>query len=216
MAFHHYRNPTLTFGAVPSGICFYAAFSTVVILFRGRAGPPLQDRRRTSLVLFLKLAAFWAKIAFLNFAMPSNNACQVTVVFSTLFDQAARTVLSAFLIWSASNGLDTQLKRLGLGMFVGLRFVLGAVFAGFIRPQFANVCVARTTSTGFPVTLLLIDGFVLACLISRMFTTGIWADTREVRSSTRKEQSKGLVALGLGYLLWFAVSILELALHSLG
>ncbi|KAI9715101.1 MAG: hypothetical protein M1812_006219 [Candelaria pacifica] len=139
--------------------------------------------------------------------MPSNHACQVTVVFSTIFDQAARTALSAFLIWSVSNGLDTQLKRIGLWMFVGVRFVLGAILAGFIRPQFADICVGKSSSSGFAIALIMIDGLILACLVSRMFTLGIWADTREVRSSTGKEQSKGLVALGLGYLLWFAMSI---------
>ncbi|KAI9784552.1 MAG: hypothetical protein M1835_003547 [Candelina submexicana] len=188
------------------GICFYAAFSTVVTLFRGRAGPPLKDRRRTSLLLFLKLAAFWAKITFLNFAMPSNNACQVTIVFSTLFDQAARTAVSAFLIWSVSNGLNTQLKRLFLSAFVGARFVLGAILAGFTRPQFADICVGKSSSLGVPIVLLLVDGLVLTYLVFRIFTLGIWADTRELQSSTSKEQGKGLVALSLGYLLWFAMS----------
>jgi hypothetical protein len=131
----------------------------------------------------------------------------VTIIASTFFDQAARVIIGGFLLWSVGHVKKTPVENSGLCALMGIRIVMGAIFVGYARPQFAPVCVARSDFLPASVAVMVLDMIIVGVVAIRVFTLGLLDVIREVRSSTKQEQSKALVYCTGGLLLWMLVRI---------
>lgn len=192
-----------------SGILLYAAIAAVLLYLRGHVATISNDSRRQVLVLFLTFSALWALVDFVNFAVPATSpmGCQVTIIASTLFDQAARVTIGGFLLWSVGHAKKTVVETYGLGTLMGIRIVIGGIFVAFVRPQFAPVCVAQMDMPAVSVVVMVLDMIVIGVLVIRLFTLGLFDAIREVHSSTKQEQSKALVYCVTGFCLWTLVRL---------
>jgi hypothetical protein len=84
---------------------------------------------------------------------------------------------------------------------------MGIIFVAYARPQFAPVCVARSDMLAASVTVMVLDMIIVGVLAIRVFTLGLLDAIREVRSSTKQEQSKALVFCITGLFLWTLVRV---------
>lgn len=174
---------------------------------RGAGGPLLQDRRRLVLILFVLFATMWTKLIFLNFAMPSPRACQGTTVLSTLADQLTRTMAAVLLLEVVGNSSRSKGNQYAIGAVIATRLVLGIIFAAFTRPQFAPICLARSSQIGMAVLIVMVDGILLAIVTTCNVWHGAWREAWVMPTTTRREQTKAMVFLTVGYALWFVTSI---------
>ncbi|KAI9811969.1 MAG: hypothetical protein M1832_000633 [Thelocarpon impressellum] len=197
---------TLSAAFILGVLCHYA-FVTKLDLARGCGTSLLRDRRRLVLVLFLLFASLWAKLTFLDFAMPSKRACQATTVFSTLADQTARSAAAAVMLGVAGDPTRSARGRYLVGGLVAARFVVGCIFVAFIRPQFAPICVATASSVALGGVVIGVDAVIMAFVVVRAVRQGAWEGAWKRPSTTRKEQSKAMICFVSGYALWFATSI---------
>jgi hypothetical protein len=120
-------------------------------------------------------------------------------------DQAARTIIGGFLLWSVGHVRKSKSETYGLSALVGIRALLGLIFLGYTRPQFTPVCVARSDMLSVSVIVIALDVIVTGILTIRIFTLGLLETIREVRSTTKREQSKALVYCTAGFFLWTIV-----------
>jgi hypothetical protein len=134
-----------------------------------------------------------------------SNACQVTILASTFFDQAARIIIDGFLLWSVGHVKKTPAESSGLCALMGVRTVAGVIFVAYARPQFVPVCVARSDLLAVSVAVMVLDMIVIGIVAIRTFTLGFWNVLREVRSSTEKEQNKALIYCTGALFLWTLV-----------
>jgi hypothetical protein len=192
-----------------SGLLFQATIAALLLYINGHGSTIFKDHRRLVLVLFLISSALWAQVDFINFAVPSTspNACQVTIIASTFFDQAARVLIGGFLLWSVGHVKKTPVENSGLCALMGIRTVVGVIFVAYARPQFAPVCVARSDLLAASVAVMVLDMIIVGVVAIRVFTLGLLDVIREVRSSTKQEQSKALVYCGAGLFLWSLVRV---------
>lgn len=135
----------------------------------------------------------------------SSNICQLTIVASAALDQFTRVFIAGFLLWSVAHVSKTTAEKALLATLIGVRVVAGGLFTGFVRPQFEPVCVARSSLLPASIAVLGLDYFILGITVVRLFTLNIWKDLRDVRSSTKREQSRALVITTAGYFLWITV-----------
>ncbi|OBT67882.1 hypothetical protein VE03_02591 [Pseudogymnoascus sp. 23342-1-I1] len=200
------------------GILLQTAVSSLVIYLSGHGSTINQDRRRLVLITFILSSALWAQIGFLNFLIPSSssNICQGTIATSTFFDQAARTLSGAFLLWTVAHVSKSPAEKYGLGSLIGARAVSGIVFVVFTRPQFAPLCLPR--SAALPVSILVIglDAIILGLVAIRIFTLEFWGNSSRIQSTSNKEQGKALALFTAGFAIWTGTSVtLHLGLTSI-
>ncbi|KFY15457.1 hypothetical protein V492_01975 [Pseudogymnoascus sp. VKM F-4246] len=200
------------------GILLQTAISSFVIYISGHGSTIFQDRRRLVLITFILSSALWAQIGFINFLIPSRSAniCQGTIATSTFFDQAARTLSGAFLLWTVARVSKSPAERYGLGFLIGARAVSGIVFVVFTRQQFAPLCVPR--SSELPVSILVIglDTIIIGLVTIRIFTLGFWGSSNGMQSTSNKEHGKALVLFTVGFAIWTGTSVtLHLGLVSI-
>jgi hypothetical protein len=157
-------------------------------------------------VLFLLFAALWAQISFLNLLIIASHPtiCQATLIFSTAFDQFARFTLEQFLLWSVGQGTRANAGRLILQAILGIRLIAGGILVGFTRPDFAPVCIARTSVEPVGIVVIVLDFVLIGMLLVRSVSLGMFRDMKDSRSSTRG-QSKGLIFTIVGFTVWTAV-----------
>ena len=157
-------------------------------------------------MLFLLFAALWAQVDFLNLLITKTkpSLCQVTLIFSTAFDQLARFSLEQFLMWSMVQRTKADAGQMILQAIVGLRLVAGAILVGFTRPDFAPVCIARTVLEPSAIVVIAFDFLIIGVLIVRSGSMGVLKDIRDSRSSTQ-DQSRGLILIIAGFTVWTAV-----------
>jgi hypothetical protein len=125
---------------------------------------------------------------------------------STLFDQLARITISGFLLWYLGRGKKTAAERYVLGALMGMRIVAGTIFTGFARPSYAPVCVAQSDSLPASIVVLGFDGVIIDVLVVRLFAFGAFKGIRNIRQSTRQEQSEAFILCTAGLLVWAVVS----------
>lgn len=194
------------------GILLQAASGVFLIYFNGHGGTIFQDGRRLVLLLFLFFAAFWALIDFLNLLIStkSSTTCQATLVFSTISDQLARVGIEQFLLWSVGNGTKVTTERLILQAILGVRIIAGGLLVGFTRPEFGPACVARTSLLPISIIVIALDFIIIGVLIIRALSCGMFRDLRAARSSTHREQSRALILIVVGLLVWTGTSVVML------
>ncbi|OBT87548.1 hypothetical protein VE02_03747 [Pseudogymnoascus sp. 03VT05] len=200
------------------GILLQTAVSSFVIYLSGHGSTIFQGRRRLVLITFILSSALWAQIGFLNFLIPSrsSNICQGTIATSTFFDQAARTLSGAFLLWTVAHVPKSSAEKYGLGSLIGARAVSGIVFVAFTRPQYAPLCVPR--SEALPVSILVIgvDAIILGLVAIRLFTLGFCGSSNGIQSTSNREQGKALALFTAGFAIWTGTSVtLHLGLSSI-
>lgn len=190
-----------------SGILLQAAAGTLFLYYRGHGPAIIQDGRRLVLVLFLLFAALWAQIDFVNLLLPatSTTGCQATLIFSTMFDQLARVFIEQFLLWSVEHGQKLTAGRMVLQVILLFRLIAGGILVGFTRPDFAPVCVARTSVLPVAILVLVLDVIIIGVLIIRALSLGMFRDLRENDSSPRQEQNRALIICIAGFTVWTGV-----------
>ena len=200
-------SPVLCADWLYSGILLQAAIGALYIYQKGHGSTIFQDGRRLVLLLFLLFAALWAQMNWINLLLPttSSTACQATLVFSTTFDQLARVGVEQFLLWSVGHGTKLTAERLTLQVVLFIRMVVGGVLVVFTRPDFAPVCVARTSVLPVSIVVLVLDVIIIGVLLIRAISLGMFGDLRRNSSSTRQEQSKALLLSIVGFTVWTSV-----------
>lgn len=194
------------------------AISSFVIYFSGHGSTIFQGRRRLVLITFILSSALWAQIGFLNFLVPSGNSniCQGTIATSTFFDQAARTLSGAFLLWTVAHASKSPAEKYGLGSLIGARAASGVVFVVFTRPQFAPLCVPRSDALPASILVIGLDAIILGLVAIRIFTLGFFGSSNGIQSVLNKEHGKALVLFTAGFAIWTGTSVtLHLGLSSI-
>lgn len=189
------------------GILLQHALWTSLGFGRGYGKSLREHRERLLLVVLLNLANLWATLVTLDFAMPTIQACRVTVIFSSIVDQGARVVAVAFLLGMATKGFKSRLGAYGLLGVLGVRISLALAHTGLTRPQHAPLCLARNGSLGLSLTLILYDLAVIVGLAVFSLRRGIWQQAWELPSTILNEQKKATVFFHIGYTVWFLASI---------
>lgn len=155
-------------------------------------------------MLFLLFAALWAQVDFLNLLLTKPSTCQATLIFSTAFDQLARFLLEQFLLWSVGQRTKMNAGQIILQAILGLRLIAGGMLVGFTRPDFAPLCIARTSLEPVAIIVLVFDFVIIGVLLIRSASMGMLRDMKDSRSSTR-DQSRGLLLTIVGFIVWTAV-----------
>ena len=114
--------------------------------------------------------------------------------------------IEQFLLWSVGHKTKVTVERLVLQAILGVRVVVGVVLVGFTRPEFAPVCIARTSLLPVGIVVLALDIIIIGVLIIRALSSGIF----RVWSNTPQRQSKALILTIVGFTLWTGVGILLL------
>ncbi|KAF4637775.1 hypothetical protein G7Y89_g294 [Cudoniella acicularis] len=112
------------------------------------------------------------------------DCCQALLVFTTGFDQMARVVMEQFFLWSLNQGTKVTAQQLVLQGILVIRMIVGGLLVGFTRPDFAPVCVARTSVLPISIVVLALDVIIIGVSIIRV---------------TRRESSKPLMLSILGF-----------------
>jgi hypothetical protein len=160
-------------------------------------------------MVFLFLAALWALTDFINLTITSSRtACQAALVFSTLSDQLARVGVEQFFLWSVGRGTKLTIDGLVLQAILGVRTVLGLVLVGVTRPDFAPVCVARTSALPIAILVLALDAIIIGMLAARALSTSM---PKGGQPNMQQDQSKALILSIVGFSVWTAVGPYRLA-----
>ncbi|TVY84663.1 hypothetical protein LSUE1_G001267 [Lachnellula suecica] len=191
------------------GILLQAASGALFIYSKGHGSSLFQDGRRLVLVLFLLFAALWAQVGFFNLMLSptASGACQALLIFSTAFDQLARVGVEQYLIWAMGQGTKATAQQMILQGILALRLIAGGLLVGFTRPDFAPVCVARTSVLPTSIVVLALDFIIIGVLIIRAASLGMFGEMGGKGSSTRQEQSRALVLSIAGLTLWTGTSV---------
>ncbi|KAL2266139.1 hypothetical protein VTJ83DRAFT_5491 [Remersonia thermophila] len=185
------------------GIVLNAASAALVLYFKGYGLATLfRDSQRLVLVFFLVSAALWAQIDFVSLLFDvtaSSMPCQITIIFSTVFDQLARFSIEQFLLWAFHNpnGAKLSVAHMAAQALVLARFAAGAVFAGFTRPQTDDFCVATTSALPVGIAVAGLDGAVVLLLLVQARSAG----------APRGDRARALMAVLLGLAFWTGTSV---------
>ncbi|TPX10161.1 uncharacterized protein E0L32_001358 [Thyridium curvatum] len=189
------------------GIVVNSASAALFLNVKGHGSSILRDGPRLVLITFLLSAALWAQTDFISIFIETaaTTSCQVGIIFSTLFDQLGRFSIEQYLLWVVNGGSKSGIGQLGPQILVGIRFVLGAVFVGFSRPQTVPVCIPISSVLPLAILVVVLDAVIIATLAARAFFAGVLKDIRE--SSTDAARGKAILLVLVGLTLWTATSV---------
>ncbi|KAK3381547.1 hypothetical protein B0H63DRAFT_416347 [Podospora didyma] len=190
------------------GIVVNAASAALFLCIKGHGTSIFRDSPRLVLILFLLSSALWAQVDFITVLLDiskSSMPCQVGVIFSTIFDQLGRFSIEQYLIWAMNDGTKISPMQMIPQLLILGRFIAGAVFVGFTRPQTDTFCLA--TSSALPISILVIalDAVILLLLVVRAFSTGLVANIQKGGSGSAR--SKSFMLVMLGHAIWTATSV---------
>ncbi|KAK3899006.1 hypothetical protein C8A05DRAFT_18496 [Staphylotrichum tortipilum] len=195
------------------GIVLNAASAALVLYLRGYGlASAFRDSQRLVLVLFLLSAALWAQTDFITILLDTSSSstpCQVGVIISTVFDQFARFAIEQFLLWGLNRdtGSKPSIMQLVPQVLVLARFLAGAVFIGFTRPQTDDFCVATTSATPVGIMVTALDGVIIMFLIIRAYSAGGAAKQNNVGDGAEADRSRSLMAVLMGLVFWTGTSV---------
>lgn len=188
-----------------------AASAALVLYLRGYGiAAVFRDSQRLVLVLFLLSAALWAQIDFIAILLDttkSSTPCQIGLIFSTIFDQFARFSIEQFLLWALNhdNGAKLSVMQLIPQVLVLARFLAGAVFIGFTRPQTDDFCVATTSALPVGILVTALDGVIILLLIIRAYSAGGVAKENGAGKGVDADKARALMSVLLGLVFWTGV-----------
>lgn len=184
----------------------HAASAAAVLYIKGHGSTVFRDSQRLVLVSFLISSALWATIDFIALLINTTSSsmpCQIGVIFATIFDQLARFSIEQFLLWAlTNNGGKLSVVQLIPQIFVLVRFLVGAVFVGFTRPQTDDFCVATTSALPVGVVVIAFDVVIIMLLIQKAYSSG----PRSAKAMN-PERTKAITYVLLGLACWTASSI---------
>ncbi|KAK3682535.1 hypothetical protein B0T22DRAFT_287224 [Podospora appendiculata] len=194
------------------GIVVNAASAALFLYTKGHGSSIFRDGPRLVLVLFLISAALWAQIDFIAVLLDvatSPMPCQIGVIFATIFDQLGRFSIEQYILWdmngmSGNNAKVSAWQMIPQLLILG-RFVAGAVFSGFTRPQTDTFCVAKSSALPVSIMVIALDAVILLLLTAKALSTGLIANMKHKGSSAARSKSLVLVMLGLA--IWTATSV---------
>ncbi|KAL2150872.1 hypothetical protein VTH82DRAFT_7435 [Thermothelomyces myriococcoides] len=195
------------------GIVLSAASAALVLVVKGTGfSAVFRDSQRLVLVLFLLSAALWAQTDFISILLDittSNVPCQVGVIFATVFDQLARFSVEQFLLWGLNidSGAKLSLTQLIPQALVLGRFLAGAVFTGFIRPQTDDFCVATTSVLPVGILVTGLDGAIISLLVIRAYSPGGAAKENQGSKGAKADRARALMSVLLGLVFWTGASV---------
>ncbi|KAL2162139.1 hypothetical protein VTH06DRAFT_7924 [Thermothelomyces fergusii] len=195
------------------GIVLNAASAALVLFVKGYGLSAIfRDSQRLVLVLFLLSAALWAQIDFVAILLDittSSVPCQVGIVFATGFDQLARFSVEQFLLWAINvdNGAKLSVMQLIPQVLVLARFLAGAVFIGFTRPQTDDFCVATTSVLPVGILVSALDGAIILLLIIRAYSSGGAAKENRGGRGVKADRARALMVVLLGLVCWTGTSV---------
>ncbi|RYP76490.1 hypothetical protein DL771_001724 [Monosporascus sp. 5C6A] len=179
------------------GILVNAAAAAIVLFTKGHGLAIFRDRLRLALTIFLGSSALWALFAFISTLIDTTalSACQITVTFSTIFDQLARIAIEQYVVFLAQDEKST----LGLlpQVLVALRFVVGMVFVGFTRPTFQPTCVPMSNEVPISISVIVMDAMILVLLTTQFLSKSSGKDAQERQLNSGKVKSFLLLLGGL-------------------
>ncbi len=188
-----------------------AASAALVLYLRGYGlAAVFRDSQRLVLVLFLLSAALWAQIDFITILLDtttSSTPCQIGTIVSTIFDQFARFSIQQFLLWALNTGNGEKLPVMQLipQVLVLARFLAGAVFIGFTRPQTDTFCVATTSALPVGILVTALDGVIILLLVIRAYSVGGVAKENHGGRGVEAERARALMSVLLGLVFWTGV-----------
>ena len=133
------------------------------------------------------------------------GACQALLVFSTMFDQLARVGVEQFFLWAIGQGIKSTAQQMILQGILGARLIAGGLLVGFTRPDFAPVCVARTSLLPASIIVLTLDVIILGVLLIRASSLGMFSEIGNAKLGTRREQSRAVIFSIAGFTAWTGV-----------
>lgn len=213
MYVHTYNERPSLICVDPSGIVLSAASAALVLVVKGTGfSAVFRDSQRLVLVLFLLSAALWAQTDFISILLDittSNVPCQVGVIFATVFDQLARFSVEQFLLWGLNidSGAKLSLTQLIPQALVLGRFLAGAVFTGFIRPQTDDFCVATTSVLPVGILVTGLDGAIISLLVIRAYSPGGAAKENQGSKGAKADRARALMSVLLGLVFWTGVCL---------
>ncbi|KAK0617401.1 hypothetical protein B0T14DRAFT_268795 [Immersiella caudata] len=186
------------------GFVVNAAAAALFLYTKGHGSAIFRDSQRLVLILFLLSAALWAQIDFVTILLNvtrSSMSCQVGIIFATVFDQLARFSIEQYLVWAMNHGQKPTVWQMVPQFVVLGRFVAGAVFAGFTRPQTDTFCVATSSTFPVAVVVIVLDVVTLLLLTARAFSSA-----KEVKQDELARRVSHKLVL-LGFAIWTASSV---------
>ncbi|KAF4907329.1 hypothetical protein CGCF415_v007396 [Colletotrichum fructicola] len=193
--------------ALTFGIVLNAASAAVFLFAKGHGSKIFRDGLRLVLITFLASAALWAQIDFaaLTIDPTATSGCQVAVIFTTIFDQLARFAIEQYLLWAINSNAKAPTGAIIPQAVIGTRFVLGAVFVGFQKPQIATVCVSKTDVLPIGVVIMVTDFLIIGMLAFRASSLGLIADAKSGQAGAQGK--KAVLWIMGGHGAWTAGSI---------
>jgi hypothetical protein len=188
-----------------------AASAALVLYLRGYGlAAAFRDSQRLVLVLFLLSAALWAQVDFITILLDTSSSstpCQVGVIISTVFDQFARFAVEQFLLWGLNRdtGSKPSVLQLVPQVLVLARFLAGAVFIGFTRPQTDDFCVATTSAAPVGIVVTALDGVIIFLLIIRAYSAGGAAKQNNAGDEVEADRGRSLMTVLMGLAFWTGV-----------
>ncbi|KAK4463804.1 hypothetical protein QBC42DRAFT_285070 [Cladorrhinum samala] len=193
-------------GAFTFGTVLYAASAAAVLYIKDHGSTVFRDSQRLVLVSFLISSALWATIDFITLLISTTSSsmpCQIGVIFATIFDQLARFSIEQFLLWAlTNNGGKLSVVQLIPQILVLVRFLVGAVFVGFTRPQTDDFCVATTSALPIGVVVIAFDVVIIMLLIQKAYSSGPGS-----AKAMNPDRTKAITSVLLGLACWTASSI---------
>ncbi|KAK3332052.1 hypothetical protein B0T19DRAFT_397853 [Cercophora scortea] len=193
------------------GIVVNAASAALFLYTKGHGSSIFRDGPRLVLVLFLISAALWAQIDFIAVLLDVTTSpmpCQIGVIFATIFDQLGRFSIEQYILWdmnSVSGSAKVSAGQMIPQLLILGRFVAGAVFSGFTRPQTDTFCAAKSSALPVSIMVIALDAVILILLTAKAFSTGLIANMKHKGSNAARSKSLVLVMLGLAT--WTATSV---------
>ncbi|KAH7040287.1 uncharacterized protein B0I36DRAFT_357608 [Microdochium trichocladiopsis] len=193
-------------GTFSLGVLLAASSASLVLFAWKHAAKALRDGLRLALISFLALSSAWALTGFITTAAnpQSRSACQVAVVFSTLFDQFARFSVEQFLLWAAPVEGAPKALQIGSQVLLLARLVLGVAYVGLIRPTFDPTCVPRASIPYLAVVLIITDAVIVVLLAIKAISSGASSSNLSTRSA---KQSKSVFLSIAGLAIWMGMSV---------
>ncbi|KAI8293899.1 hypothetical protein K4K59_005445 [Colletotrichum sp. SAR11_240] len=203
--------------ALTFGIVLNAASAAVFLFAKGHGSKIFRDGLRLVLITFLASAALWAQIDFaaLTIDPTAISGCQVAVIFTTIFDQLARFAIEQYLLWAINSNAKVPTGAIIPQAVIGTRFVLGAVFVGFQKPQIATVCVSKTDVLPIGVVIMVTDFLIIGMLAFRASSLGLIAEARSGQAGAQGKKAVLWIMGGHGIITGFSDSLLPPRLQQI-
>lgn len=162
----------------PSGVLFSAASAGFTLYVKGHGSAFFRDGLRLALIIFLASSALWALVGFIATLIDptASSQCQTAVIFSTLFDQFARTAIEQYLVWAVGASGPASMVGRVQQLLVGGRFIAGMVFVGESRPQFNSTCVPQSNLFAVAIAVIATDAVILTLLAVQALSPGASKD----------------------------------------